>query len=47
MQDIDDFATQQAVQNVVILDDCGHCPMFEHPDTFNRELLAFLDAPAS
>lgn len=42
VQDLDDFATQEAVRKVVILDDCGHCPMLEHPDAFNRELLAFL-----
>lgn len=47
VQDLDDFAIQEAVRKVVILDDCGHCPMLEHPDAFNRELLAFLDAPAN
>lgn len=44
VQDVDEFATQEAVQRVVLLDDCGHCPMLEQPEVFNRELLAFLDA---
>jgi pimeloyl-ACP methyl ester carboxylesterase len=46
VQDVEEFEKQQAVRRVVVLDDCGHCPMLEHPDVFNRELLAFLDAPA-
>ncbi|MBJ7457679.1 MAG: alpha/beta hydrolase [Thermoleophilaceae bacterium] len=42
-QDLDEFASQEAVRRVVVLDDCGHCPMLEHPDAFNRELLEFLN----
>lgn len=44
VQDLDEFASQEAVRRVVVLDDCGHCPMLEQPDAFNRELLEFLNA---
>lgn len=43
VRDLDEFASQEAVQHVAVLDNCGHCPMLEQPDAFNRELLAFLD----
>lgn len=45
VRDLAGFAGQEAVRRVVVLDDCGHCPMLERPDAFNRELLAFLDKP--
>lgn len=46
IQDLDAFSGQEAVERVVVLEDCGHCPMLEFPDAFNREVLAFLDAKA-
>lgn len=46
VQDLDELTSQEKVRKVVVLDDCGHCAMLEHPDAFDRELLAFLDTPA-
>ncbi len=28
---------------LIFVDECGHAPMMEHPDTFNRHLESFLD----
>lgn len=30
---------------LVVLEDVGHCPMFEAPDAFNEAVLAFTRAP--
>jgi pimeloyl-ACP methyl ester carboxylesterase len=36
----------ESIPNVELwsLEQCGHCPMFEHPDAFNRRVKAFLAA---
>lgn len=42
IEDLEEFSARENVEKFVALESTGHCPMFEKPDEFNREVLEFL-----